>query len=306
MATFIRANTRAQRAHSCARSAGHQRDKAQAEARALTDWIAIPDSRPPKRERSIELASHEFTFDGARFHRCQGAEEYPRYLEAEATKRNWFWQETTRHGRPSRFRRRARTALEIHVITFAPWLAAHVQDEIENGRDPLPTLARIRERFMAKVAARLAGKRHIVGLAFHGDVPDHPHWDLCLSRQAGDGTRIGAAGLGLAGPWVVGVDRQLRSGASIAPAKEARFRGNLRKCAERTGTEQPHDVALARDLDDTASEVIGTALVPFMARYAAEVPKLEEANLKAAIARHEAARANLVAQLPSPSLSISI
>jgi hypothetical protein len=245
------------------------------------------------------IEGHEQTFDGMRWSRCRGPEEFADYLEEESQRRSTFVDETQRRGKRVLMKRKARTPLEILTTTFPPWLSEWVAAELRAGRDPRPNLAKIRSTWMGKVVDRLQGERFLLGYAFHADTDDL-HFDVCVSRQDGKGGRIGAAGLGLVGPWCVGVDRQLRAGAQIAPIKRSQLSRSVANFRRREGADAvPLDVQFARELDATADDVIGPALSLFKAAYANLVPLLEQQHAQAELEALDAARERVVSALPA-------
>jgi hypothetical protein len=154
---------------------------------------------------------------------------------------------------------------------------------------------------MKVVAEMVSHQRHWIGVSCHTDTSDL-HVDLLLSRYDGKGGKIGKPGLQLSGPWVVGVDRQLRAGAAIASYKRRQFRANLSKHQQRYGDDAvPLDVALSRALDECA-EMEMPELARYRADYARRVPELEHAHLKqrAENARRAAERLESLARAAEP------
>lgn len=285
MPTYTRARSSRQRRHSASRSKTHAQDKANGEKRRGLVFVAVPaPQRPsPKRTLSAFLTGHEYIHSADRWTRCQGKEEYADYLDAEAERRAWFIGKTKRKGIEGTMKRPAATPVEIVTVTFSPWLSDFLAAAFEAGRDPRPQLAKIRTRFIQAAGGHLNGKRHFLGYAYHADTDDH-HFDLALSRQDGRGGRIGKAGLLMVGPWCVGVDRQLRSGATISADKKQKLKSSAENFRHRYGAKAvPLDVQLARDFDAICADVIGPDLAPWMNRYAQGVPALEKAHAAAAL-----------------------
>jgi hypothetical protein len=302
MSTHTRAKTRRQLRHPASRSQSHRQDKRQGEARQQTTWLGVAaPPRPGPRRNFGPLDGHEYTFDGDRWHRCQEPEEFADHLESESKRRSWYVKETTRKGVAVTMKRQVATPLEILTTTFAPWLSDWTAAQIKAGHDPRPKLAALRSAWLRAVQAALAGKRHLLGYAFHADTDDL-HFDLILSRQDGLGGRIGDPGLLLVGPWCVGVDRQLRAGATIHPEKQSQLQRAVGNFRHRYGAEvKPLDVTLARALDAAADHELGEELRPFRAAYAKRVPELERQHTAAQLAVIEAAREKLLpAQNPAP------
>ncbi|MEJ1973543.1 MAG: hypothetical protein WDM96_14095 [Lacunisphaera sp.] len=247
------------------------------------------------------LEGHEFTFDGSRWARCSSPEGFADYLEAEGDRRSTFIDETQRRGVAVKMKRKAGTPIEVLTTTFPPWLSEWVATELRAGRDPRTQLAKIRSAWMGKVFERLQGERFLLGYAFHADTDDL-HFDVCVSRQDGKGGRVGDAGLGLVGPWCVGVDRQLRAGAEIAPIKRSQLLRSVANFRHREGADAvPVDVQFARDLDGAADEVIGPALSFFKTAYGKQVPLLEQQHAQAELDVLDAARGRITAAMPATS-----
>jgi len=303
MSTFSRPRSRRQLRHPGARSASHQADKAAAEARRELTPVFVPAARLPSPERpftDLGLLGHEFLLEGDEWRKCADPEDFSDSLESRAKALAWFYQQTTRRGKPARMRRKTPTPIEIVTVTFPPWLSDWALARLRSGDDPRASLAAIRTEWLEATMTVMAGKRHLIGYAFHSDTSDL-HFDLVVSRQDGEGGRIGDAGLGLAGPWTVGVDRQLRADASIASDKKRRFAHNIAKFRERKGAEAiPLDVLLARALDNAAANVLGEELTPFIKTYAASVPRLEREHRKAALEVLDRARRRVLGDPSQP------
>ncbi len=303
MSTHTRARTRRQQRHSASRSRSHRRDKAQGEARQKTAWIGVEAPQHPSPERAFgALVGHEYIHENGQWRRCDDPEAYANYLEHEAGRRGWYRSTTTRQGQAVDMKRPA-TAVEILTSTFSPWLSDWTADEIAAKRDPRQKLAAVRTKWLEAAHGLLGGLRYLLGYAFHADTDDL-HFDLALSRQDGEGGRIGQAGLGLVGPWCVGTDRQLRAGAEVHPDKRRQMRRSVANFRRREGeTAVPLDIALARALDAAAEEVIGPELLPYREAYAKRVPELERQHAAAQLAALQAAEEKLrerMAHEPTP------
>jgi hypothetical protein len=244
----------------------------------------------------LGLTGHEYILDENGWRLCENPEEFSDFIEVESRRRSWFHQFTTRKGRPATMRRKTPTSLEVITTTFPPWLSDWTLASLRAGKDPRQKLGAITSRWLTLAIDLIGGERHLLGEAFHADTSD-PHFDLIASRQDGLGGRIGGAGLGLAGPWTVGVDRQIRAGASIGRDKRRRFSRNCQKFQEREGPgATPLDLLLARSLDDAAAEVLGEELAPFISAYAASVPRLEREHRRAALDALDRARRMVLGQ----------
>lgn len=303
MSTHSKPKTRSQLRHPASRSKSHQRDKREGEARQKTAWIGVEAPCHPSPERSFgPLQGHEYIHENGQWQRCTDPEAFANYLEGEARRRGWFMDTTQRKGVPVAMKRTVAAPLDILTVTFPPWLSDWTAEEIAAQRDPRPKLAAARNHWLAGVQTLLTGMRHLLGFACHMDTDD-PHFDLALSRQDGAGGRIGEAGLGLAGPWTVGVDRQLRAHAEIDPDKRRQMQRNVAKYRQRYGQEAiPLDVALARAFDAAAVETIGPELLRFREAYAARVPELERQHTLAKLAALQAAEGKLRENLaPEPT-----
>lgn len=263
--------------------------------------VRVPAPAHPRADRpfmAMGLEGHEFTYDGTRWSRCHKPEEFADYLETESHRRSFFVDETQRRGVAVKMKRKVGTPIEVLTTTFPPWLSEWVAAELRAGRDPRPQLAKLRSTWIGMVMERLHGERFLLGFAFHADTDDL-HFDVCVSRQDGKGGRIGEAGLGLVGPWCVGVDRQLQAGADIAPLKRSQLSRSVGNFRRREGADAvPLDVQFARDLDGAADDVIGPALSLFKTAYARQVPALERQHAQAALDALDCARDQILSALP--------
>ena len=245
------------------------------------------------------LQGHEYTFNGQTWRRCEGGEEFADFLEKQSGLRGWYRAQTSRRGTTVEMKRQVASAVEILTTTFSPWLSDWTAAEIAAKRDPRKTLASIRTRWLEEAQRLLHGLRYFLGYAFHADTSD-PHFDLALSRQDGRGGRIGAPGLGLVGPWCVGVDRQIRAEAKVHPSKLRQIRQSVANFRHRYGASAvPLDVSLARALDTAAETVIGPGLLRFRKAYSQQVPGLERGHTVAQLAALQAAEARLRERLDS-------
>ena len=308
MSTNNRPKTKRQLRHPASRSKSHRLDKQQGEARQETAWLGVDAPQRPSPARSFPgLDGHEYRHDGKAWHRCPGAEEFADWLEEEGKRRSWYVGQTSRKGVPVTMRRRAPSPLEVQTTTFSPWLSDWTAAEIAAGRDPRPKLAAIRNGWLKVAAPLLSGKRALVGYAFHCDTDD-PHFDLILSRQDGQGGRIGQTGLLTCGPWVTGCDRQWRAGASLHPEKRNQLSRAVQNFRRRYGPDAvPLDVVLARALDASADAVLDEELRPFREAYARRVPELERKHAEAQLEVVEAAKERLLqraAPAPEPTIPL--
>jgi hypothetical protein len=293
MSTYNRPRTRRQLRHPASRSKSHKRDKREGEARQQTQWVGVEAPPRPSPERSFgDLIGHEYICENGTWRRCDKPEEFADYMEKMAELLGWYRSETMRKGQKVEMKRPA-PGVEILTTTFSPWVNEWVAKKLAENRDPRKQLAEIRNQWLEKVKARLQGERHLLGYAFHADTSDL-HFDLALSRQDGAGGRIGRPGLGLVGPWCVGVDRQQRVGAQISPDKSRQQRRSIANFRHREGEDAvPLDIALARALDEAAEEVIGPELLHYRDAYAARVPELERQHKLAQLEMLQAAEEKL-------------
>lgn len=308
MSTFSRPHSPRQIRHPAARSASHRADKAAAEARKESTTIRVPTPAlvsPVRPFSAFGIESHEAIFDGENWRSCEGSEEFADYLEEKCQELSWFTQHTHRAGKPAKMRRKTPTPLEVITVTCPPWLSDWVFGRLASGQAPTAALEASRDALLDAAFALFEGKRHLLGYAFHADTYDL-HFDLIVSRQDGQGGRIGESGLHLAGPWTVGVDRQLRAGAEIGADKERNFERNIGKFRARYGVEAvPLDVALARALDEGTEKAIGIDLAPFKSAYALGVPAQERAHQQAALQALEDAKRKLLGEdVESPEVPL--
>jgi hypothetical protein len=305
MSTHTKAKTKRQNRHPGSRGRSHKRDKDQGEARHETAWLAVNAPQRPSPARTFPgLEGHEYRYDGKAWHRCLGPEEFGDYLEEEAKRRGHYMSRTTRKGVEVDMKRPVMAPLEVQTTTLAPWVSDWLAAELAAGRDPRPELIGIRNRWLAAAQHALNGQRYLLGYAWHCDTDD-PHFDLILSRQDGQGGRIGAPGLRLVGPWCVGVNRQVRAGATIHAEKGKQLQRAVANFRHRYGAEsKPLDVTLASVLDAAADAVLGAVLQPFREAYAARVPTLERQHAAAQLAVLQAAeeklRERMMLESPAP------
>jgi len=301
MSTFTKARTRRQQRHTDSLSKSHMEDKRAAESRRNVEWIAIPAPQYPGKKRDFQqlgLTGHAYKHCNGKWIRCEKPEEYADYIQIQSKKRDTYLDHTTRKGIPVTMKRRVKAPIEILVVPFAPYLTEYVHDELMAGRDPRPYLVQIRNLWLKGALKLFLAKRDIVGYSLHADT-NWLHFDLALCRQDLGGHRIGKSGLMLAGPWNVGVDRQIRCGAKIASDKKVLFGGNVRRFRARYGAEaKPTDVILARMLDSAADEVLGPRIQRHKLAYANSVPQLEAMHRAAQLDRINSAKSILERNIP--------
>lgn len=305
MSTHTRASTPRQQAHTDATSRQHEIDKAEGERRARITHIPVPTPEMPSPRRNFGqyLSSHAWICEEGEWRRCDDPGEYAEYVVSEAVARKWFHRQTSRHGKSVTVKTKARTPVEILTTVWSPWLSDATLAALLAGRDVTTLLREMRNRWLSAAIARLASHRFILGYSLHTDTSD-PHFDLALSRQDGKGGRIGQAGLGLCGPWVTAVDRQVRCGAKISAPKASQLRRSVANFRHRYGPNAvPLDVQLTRDLDDAADAVMGAELQPFKDAYAASVPELERRHIEVQLQALDAAKAKLTHSEISPDFS---
>ncbi|ACB77396.1 hypothetical protein [Opitutus terrae] len=286
----------------------HGKDKEQGEARQTKAYLRYDVAPSPSPVRDLSaLAPWALRREpDGRFVQCTLEGEYGDFAESQAKARNWYYGPVRRKAGDGRVRRKCDSPLEYLVITAAPWLSQRVHDMLRVGDDPRPHLRRIFARWMTTVGGMVSHQRHWIGASCHTDTSDL-HVDLLFSRYDGKGGKIGKPGLQLAGPWMVGVDRQLQAGASIASYKRRQFRSNLSRHQQRYGDDAvPLDLALSRGLDECA-QLEMPELAKYRADYARRVPELEHAHLKqrAENARRTAERLESLASAAEPDAEIS-
>jgi len=304
MSTYSKPRTKRQLRHPGSRSASHHQDKAQGEIRKGTSWVGVDAPERPSPERSFAgLEGHEYIYENGTWRRCKDPEELANYLERENKRRSWFLDITQRKGIPVEMLRRTKAGLEVLTTTFAPWFSDWTAAQLAAGKDPRVKLAAIRTKWLRAAQQLLADGRHVLAYALHLDSCDG-HLDLVLSRQDGEGGRIGENGLRLLGPWTCGTVRQVRSGAKISAEKTAQLRraiANFRRRYDSDPDARPLDLHLCRVLDEAADEIIGPELQPYREAYALKVPELERAHKAAALATLEDARTKLLSSsIPEP------
>jgi hypothetical protein len=198
-------------------------------------------------------------------------------------------------------RRQVTTPIKVLTTTFSPWLSDWTYQNLSMKERVLEKLTLIRNRWIEAAMDLLGGLAHVLGYSFHADT-SNPHFDLCLSRQDGQGGRIGPAGLKLVGPWVVGVDRQLRAGAKISAEKMAQATRSVCNFARRYPEKgvQPLDMQLAEKLDIASAQVLGQELETYRVEYVRMVPILEQGHAAAKQAALDPGRLVLTRQPPLP------
>jgi hypothetical protein len=307
MSTFTRARTKAQQGHPGSRSDSHKRDKKQAEARKGVTYVAIPTpekEHPLPTLESLRLEGSERIARGDTNIECSHPEQFSDYNRAMAKDCGWFYQHRLKRGKMTWVRRVDPTPILVLTITASPWLNMWIHDQLAAGKDVQAVLKELWARFRVRAKEILRGdrERYILGDAIHCDTSVF-HGDLVLTRQV-DGQRVGKAGLDLAGPWLVGCDRQLRAGATISPEKRRQFDRSAQSHFRRHGrNSKPCDVLLARAMDRVAEEVIGPALASYKATYAAGVPAQEQRNAMVKLAQLDTARSKLVSSISAPNPS---
>jgi hypothetical protein len=302
MSTYTAAKTVRQQRHPASRSESHIKDKQEGEARRRTSWVPVASPEPPSPKRdfaALGLTGHEFILEDNRWRLCQDGEEFADYLVAQARKRSEYMRKTRRHGNPVEVRTRVAAPIKVLTTTFSPWLSEWTFQKLSQGEPVSEKLKLIGNLWMAGALKLLKEYAYLLGFSFHADT-SNPHFDLCLSRQDGKGGRIGPPGFGLMGPWVVGVIRQLRAGAKIAPEKRSQCQRSLDNFVRRYGKDAsaPLDVHLARNLDIASDEVLGGELEVYRIAYAEQVPQLEKQHAAAKRAALERARLFLVREPP--------
>ena len=295
MSTYTRASSKSKRKlrHSAARGRTHAEDKRQAEARRGI-FVVLPKAAAGKVGPTLEergMRSSERIHRGGRIIACEGEEQFADYIEAEAGERNWAYQHRMKLGKEVTVRIPVPTAVEVVVVSFSPWANAYIADLLAAGGDGNALALKAWSRFCDYAKSILVGdwERYFLGEALHADT--HVlHGDLLLSRQE-DGMRVGRAGFTRSGPWFVGVDRQLRAGATINSKKQRQYRRSAQQHFRRYGQDsRPCDVLLARALDKACDETMGPELARYRVAYAASVPAREQAAAKAQLDRLEAAK----------------
>lgn len=308
MSTHTKARNKRQHRHPASRCKRHGLDKAQGEARRETAWLGVDAPPRPSPKRAFPgLDGHEYRHDGQTWQRCTGPEEFADYLEAEAKRRSHYMSRTVRKGVEVDMRRPVKTPMEVQTTTLAPWTSDWLAAELAAGRDPRRQLIAIRNQWLAAAQQALAGQRYLLGYAWHCDTDD-PHFDLCLSRQDGLGGRIGTPGLRLVGPWCVGVNRQVRVGATVHAEKRNGLKRAVANFRHRYGEIKPLDITLALALDAAADAVLGEELRPYREAYARRVPELERQHTAAQMTVLKSAedklRERLEPESPEPEIPL--
>jgi hypothetical protein len=299
---FTKVRTKTQAIHASSRSTSHKRDKAQGDERRQFRYVAVRAADRPTPDRTypgVEAFEVMTQDDGRTWTVCKGEDEFGQFLDHIRLTRRRYYDLVRRRGREEMMARIDRNPVSIHTISFSPAQCDLIEDlcQRSEGSDlPRKILAQF-----AKASARLlAGRRVKLGLALHRDTPTL-HVDLAVTRHTGK-ERIGKAGLGLIGPWGCAVDRQVRSGAVVSKEKLAQFERSLANLRQRKDADEvPFDIMLTRTFDEAAAHVLGPRLVPYIERYAQEVPGLEREQLLATKAELETALAKVSAALDETS-----
>ncbi len=294
MSTYTAAKSVRQWRHPASRSESHIQDKREGEARRQITYVPVetPALPSPKRNfAALGLEGYEFIRQGNEWRPCKGREEFADYLVAEARTRSWYIGRTTRDNYQIEMKRRVAAPIKVLTTTFSPWLSDWTYQRLSLGEAVLEKLKLIRDRWLKTAMNLIDGLAYVLGYSFHADT-SNPHFDLCLSRQDGEGGRIGRAGLRLVGPWAVGVDRQLRAGAEVSPEKLAQAQRSADNFERRYPKEKrpPLDMGLAEKLDIASAEVLGGELEIYRIEYARMVPILEQQHAAAKQATLDQAR----------------
>jgi hypothetical protein len=295
---FTRIRTETQARHVGSRSKTHAVDKARGEARRERTYISVPAEPRPSPERTFKgVAGAEAILDPetGTWRVCKDKEELGDYLVAQSARLSRYQAWTSRHGRRELMARRDPSPLTVHTVSWHPAVSQMIADLLARGegRD-LPN--RIFARWGARVPRIFEGKRRVVAIAMHLDSGDG-HIDNVVTRNCGDG-RIGSAGLGLVGPYMVAVDRQVRGHAVISATKRARYDRAMANFERREGPGNiPFDVQLARIMDQICDEVLGPAVGPYVDAYIASVPAFERAHALAKLREVDAARDKLLQEI---------
>ena len=300
MSKHTRAITRRQLMHISSRSRTHKLDKENGEARRLYRSVRVKAEPHPGPHRSFgDLEGFELVREpSGGWRRCSGPDEQGVFLCREAKDRSKFQSLTKRRGKPVLVTRRDPAPLHVLTISWHPAVSDLVADSVNRGDDPRPKLRLFIAAFIAAVEMLLEGVRYLLAVSIHLDTDDG-HTDLVVGRQGPLG-RIGRAGLRLVGPWLVAVDRQIRSGALVSSGKLERYQRSVANFRRRYGDVKPLDVKLARVCDETAENVWGEELEPFIGAYAKRVPDLEQQHLAASLREIDRVRAELISQAEPP------
>jgi|GEM_PF-2481957 len=288
---FTRIKTSKQARHAGSRSNDHKQDKAEGEARRQITFISVKTEPRPSPQRNFPgVDAVEVIADpnSERWFTCKEPDEFGDYLTLQTKLLSRFYAKTLRHGEEEWMARSDPSLLKIHTVSFHPAHSQLIADLLSIDADARHLPRQIFEKFIAAAAELFRNKRNTIGAALHVDTDDL-HVDVVVSRNGPQG-RIGKAGLGMVGAWCTTLDRQLRSNARISRQKRAQFDRSLANFRHREGNDAvPFDVQLARAFDAAAEEVLGAKLKPYLEQYAADVPALEEAHLKAELAQLKSA-----------------
>ncbi len=273
----------------------HHHDKARAEARRETEWVAVSASPRPSIHRNFgDLEAYEYRYENEEWKRCDGPNDYGSWLKREAKRRARYTSKTSRKGVAVTMTRTDESPIKILVVSMSPWGSDCFADQFASGIDPRPQLWEIQRRWLAEVMKLFAGRRYVLAFALHCDTDDL-HWDIAVSRQDGEGGRIGEAGLNLVGPWCVGTNRQVRAGAKISAEKRTQLERAVANFERRHGSSQiPLDVSLALALDKATESVFGEEQIrPYREAYARRVPEFERLHKEAQLTALRAAEQRL-------------
>jgi hypothetical protein len=295
---YTRLESQIQRHHVGSRSASHKKDKKRGDERRSIRYIAVDAEIHPVRQNYPGIYGIELMCDDQNsWSVCNHPDDLGAHLDREVKARSVFHDLTSRHGRPERVKRRDKCPLKNNTISFHPAVCTAIIAAINKGEDAELIVRRILAKFLISVGQLFAGIRHIIACAFHADTGTL-HVDIVTSRQNHAGERIGKHGLDLAGPWTVGVWRQLECGANINPQKRLKYDAGMANFHRRHGVDAvPFDIRLAAACDKAAAAVLGDALRPHLIAYAASVPEREHVNALATLAELDAARQQVMASL---------
>ncbi len=286
--------TKSQLLHVDSSTTSHKRDKAAGDKRRSVQFVAVGAADRPSPERTFPgVTGIEVIYDEStrRWSVCGSKGEFGAHLVGESAARARFYAPTRRKGVVEIMARLDPNPLTNHTVSFHPAQSDLIADLTARGEgQDLPR--KVMAQFIKRAMPLFAGRRYVIGAALHVDTSDL-HVDVTVARNGRNG-RLGDAGLGMTGPWMAAVDRQIAC-AKINNEKRSLYERAMANFQRREGAGAiPFDILLARAFDEAAASVLGSQLQPYVDRYAASVPNLEREQLLATLREVEAVRGKLL------------
>lgn len=256
--------------HSAQGHPDHAKDAAEYEYLKHVHTVRLPWERPDGLEVDLSaIPPRNYVFEGGEMIEISDPIEYATRVQQKASKLTTY--RLMRDDDTPRIEHTSKPLLKV-LLTLPPWFSLYLSDRVKLGDDPR-ALSNLMVQVLAvglDEAARLTGYRK-VSLTSHTDTRSgHGEPNLTRYLPADPDPQPPCAGtvLGLVGLHAVGVDRQIRVGANVAPASLAHYESNLAKYRDRHGeTALPTDIAVARAIDDRVDRLLKDDITPYKRAY---------------------------------------